>query len=122
VTPRTAEPARLIADIGEGTLEYRIDQLIASRLRVAEQTQAFGTLARRKLMLTPEIPPALTNVLALQRSQLEEQFAPEFQAMSNDEAAIVTDILLTLISFEGLDVMWRRLGKNTTPSPADGTP
>jgi AcrR family transcriptional regulator len=104
------EPSRLIADIGEGTLGHRIDQLIASRLRVAEQTHAFGTLARRKLMLTSEIPQALTNVLALQRSQLEEQFAPEFQAMSNDEAAIVTDILVTLISFEGLDVMWHRLG------------
>lgn len=104
-----AEPLRVIADIGEGTLEHRIDEMIATRLRVAEQTHAFGTLARRRLALTPEIQQALTNVVLLLRAQIAEQFAPELDAMADDDAVVVSDLLLTLLSYEGLDVMWLRL-------------
>lgn len=107
-----AAPLHVIADIGEGTLEHRIDEMIATRLRVAKLTHAFGTLARRKLMLTPEIPQALTNVIVFLRSQLGEQFAPELEAMPDDEAALVLDTFVTLFSYEGLDVMWHQLGND----------
>ena len=104
-----AEPLRVIHDIGEGTLEHRIDQMISTRLRVAEHTHAFGTLARRKLMLTPEIQQALTNVVIMLRAQVAEQFALELDAMSDDEATVVSDILVTLLSYEAVDVMWHQL-------------
>lgn len=107
-----AAPYNVLDDIGEGTLEHRIDQMIATRLRVAEQTHAFGTLARRKLMLTPVIQLALTNVIILSRERFGLQFAVELEAMPDDEAAIVTDTLVTLFSYEGLDVMWHQLGND----------
>ena len=107
-----AAPYHLIADIGEGPLAHRIDQVIAARLRSAEVTHSFGTLARRKLMLTPEIQQALTNVIVLIRTQLSTQFAPELQSMPDDEAAVVIDTLVTLFSYEALDVMWHQLGND----------
>ena len=107
-----AAPLHVIDDIGEGPLEHRIEQIIAARLRVAEHTHPFGTLARRKLMVTPEIQQALTNVMIFMRSQVREQFAPELLAMPDDDAAAVTDTLVTLFSYEGLEVMWKQLGND----------
>lgn len=107
-----AEEAAAIDDMGEGSLEHRIDEIIAARLRVSVHTHAFGTLARRKLMLTPEIPQAISNALDWQRSQFEIQFAVEFEAMADDEAAIVMDLLVGMFSYEGLDVMWHQLGND----------
>lgn len=105
-------PLHVIEDIGGGTLEHRIETMIATRLRVAERSHAFGTLARRKLMLTPEIQESLTNVIVYMRSQFALQFAPELEAMTEDEAAIVVDTLVTLFSYEGLEVMWNQLGND----------
>jgi len=107
-----AEALRVIDDIGEGTLEHRIDKMITTRLNVAEQTHVFGTLARRKLALTPEISQALTNVVRMLRDQIAEQFAPELDAMADQDASIVNDLLLTVLSYEGLDVMWHGLGND----------
>ncbi len=104
-----AEPARVIEDQGEGTLEHRIDQMIAARLRVATLAHSFGLLARRKLAVAPEIQQGLSNVVILMRSQFEEQFAPEIAVMSDAEISVVMDVFVTLFSFEGLDVMWRQL-------------
>lgn len=109
-----AAPLHVIENVGEGTLEERIDEIIAARLRVAEKMHAFGTLARRKLMLTPEIPIAIENAQAYLREQIIEQFADEFDAMTDDDAAIVLDTLMTLFSYEGLDVMWHQLGNDHT--------
>lgn len=108
VVERT-EPYRVIPDLGEGTLEHRIDQMIASRLRVAERTHSFGALARRRLHVTPEIQQGLANSIVLLRARFREQFAPELGAMTDDEAAVVIDILVTLFTFEGLEVLWRQL-------------
>ncbi|MGB3736979.1 MAG: TetR/AcrR family transcriptional regulator [Ilumatobacter sp.] len=104
-----AEPLHVIEDMGEGTLDHRIDEMIAARLRVARRTHAFGTLARRKLALTAEIQQALRNVIVMLRFQFSRQFAPELGAMSDDEATMVTDTLTALFSYEGLDVMWHQL-------------
>ncbi len=107
-----AEPARVILDKGEGSLDHRIDQMIASRLRVSALTHSFGMLARRKLAVVPEIQQGLTNVVILLRSQFEEQFAPEIASMSDTEIAVAMDVFVTLFSFEGVDVMWRQLGND----------
>jgi len=107
-----AEPLHVIDDIGEGSLEHRIDQMIAARLRVAERTHSFGTLARRKLALAPEIQQAITNVIDLAREQFAEQFAPEFAAMTEEDAAAVSDLLVALFSYESLDVVWHQLGND----------
>lgn len=104
-----AEPARVIHDQGEGSLEYRIDQMIAARLRVATLTHSFGMLARRKLAVVPEIQQGLSNVKILLRSQFRQQFGPELDTMSETEATVTMDLLVTMLSFEGLDVMWRQL-------------
>lgn len=107
-----AEPLHVIPDIGTGTLEHRIDEVIAARLRVSEVTHSFGTLARRKLALTPEIQQALTNVIGFLQQQFAEHFAPEFAAMSDDEVEIVSDVLVMMFSYEGLDVLWHQLGND----------
>ncbi len=99
----------VIENIGEGPLEHRIEESIAARLRVAERTHAFGTLARRRLALTPEIQLALARVIVNARARFNEQFAPELDAMSAAEATVVVDVLITLFSYESLDVMWHQL-------------
>ena len=99
----------VIEDLGEGTLEHRIEQSIAARLRVAERTHAFGTLARRRLALAPEIQLALSRVVVNARARFNEQFAPELDAMGEAEANVVVDVLITLFSYESLDVMWHQL-------------
>jgi len=109
---KRAAPYNKIDDIGEGTLEHRIDQMIESRLRVAERSHGFGTLARRKLMLTPEIQQALTNVIVMLRERIAVQFAQELSAMSDDQALMMTDTLVTLFSYESLEVMWNQLGND----------
>lgn len=107
-----AAPLHVIADIGEGSLAHRIDETIAARLRVAKVTHSFGTLARRKLALTPEIQQTLTNVIVSQRQQFADQFATEFATMTDEEVTMVTDVLLTMFSYEGLDVVWHQLGND----------
>ena len=107
-----AQPVSVIEDAGEGTLDHRIDAMIAMRLSVAELMHSFGTLARRKLMLTPEIQVALTNAIVSFRAQLVEQFTAELDAMTDEQAAMVLDILVTLFSYEGLDVIWHQLGND----------
>jgi len=107
-----AEPLHVIENKGDGPLDHRIDEMIAARLRVAARTHSFGTLARRKLALTPEIRKALTNVIVMMRADFAVQFAPELAAMSDEDAAIVLDTLTALFSYEGLDVMWHQLGND----------
>ena len=43
------------------------------------------------------------------RSQFHQQFAQELEVMSDEESVAVIDILVTLFTFEGLEVMWRQL-------------
>lgn len=111
VVERTA-PLHVIENVGEGPLEDRIAESIAARLRVAERTHVFGTLARRRLSLIPEIQQALSAVVVNARARFSEQFAPELDAMTNDEATVVLDLLVALFSYETLDVLWHQLGND----------
>lgn len=104
-----AQPLATIDDAGQGDLDRRIKQLVASRIRVVAKVQPFGRLARERIRRVPEIEAGLATVVAALREQVEVQLGPELHAMTPARRRRAVDAVVTLLSFEGHDVLTRQL-------------
>lgn len=97
-------PHLFFAPLGQGPLEERIDRLVDARVTAfwAFRDVVRAALSRRgDLALVEGIE---TSRLAL-RSQLEQQFAPELDALAGDERAVVTGAVDALFQFESFDYL-----------------
>lgn len=107
-----AQPLSVIDDAGEGDLDHRIKQLVASRIRVVAKVQPFGRLARQRLHHVPEIAIGLDNVIASLRDIVSKQLEPELDSMTPAHRQRILDTIVTLFSFEGHEVLTRQLGNS----------
>ena len=99
----------IIPDPGTGTLDHRIDTIVAKNLATLDRTHMLGRVARGRMIDIPEIDRGLANINQLRLEQIERQFAPEFDTMDDAHRdAILTSILMTL-SFENYDMQRRNL-------------
>jgi AcrR family transcriptional regulator len=94
-----------IRDLGEGTLSARIEAIAAMRCTLFE---AVGPAARVSRMRAP-IHPVIARELAESRKlfirQVERQFAPELNALPEEERDRTVAALDVICSFESFDLM-----------------
>lgn len=100
---RDALPRGVIPDVGEGSLEHRIDTMIASRLRVIAYGTMFARVAKVKSIALPELSRELSNVASVSRDQFRRHFAVELDEMEPRKRAHVTALLSSQMGFEGYD-------------------
>jgi TetR/AcrR family transcriptional regulator of autoinduction and epiphytic fitness len=100
----------IIHDIGQGTLEHRIDTIVQSRIRVYSQTYNVSRVARFRCGEIEEIDKALAEVAQLLRLQLKRQFATELVERPADEQDAVLDALLVMTDFVPFDILRRMSG------------
>ncbi len=108
---RGALPLAVIPNVGEGSLEHRIDAMVASRLRLLQRTSRLIRVAHRKSTTLPEIDRGLANIADMTRDQVRRHFAIEIDAMDPEVALQVTAALSALMGFEGYDHQRRLLGR-----------
>ncbi len=104
---RDALPLAVIADVGEGPLEKRVDAFVDSRLKIYASTYQVGRVARLRSAAIPEIDDGLRAISKLMRLQLRNQFDPELSTLDPDEAEFIVDAIMVLVSFESYDVELR---------------
>ncbi len=100
---RDALPLAVIPRVGEGSLEHRIEGMIASRLRVISYSKMFARVARAKSIALPELHRGLSNVAIMSRDQFRRHFAIELDEMEPRDRAHLTALLSSQMSFEGYD-------------------
>ena len=95
----------LISEIGQGTLEDRIDRFLDSRLALHETIGATArtarALARGQELHRRQLDRAHANF----RRQVELQFAPELKAMGARRRKVVEPAVDVLCQFESLDLL-----------------
>ena len=114
-----ALPLAAIADIGEGTLEHRIDEMVAARMRILTYTHQLMRVATGKSTSLPEIDRDLSEVAKLFRDQVAKHFAPEVAHMDPIEADHLVAVISAVMSFPGYDHQRRMLGR-TNDEIAEG--
>ena len=98
---KTVYPLGVIPEIGQGSLERRVDALIDSRLRVYSATYQVSEMARMRSSTIPAIDEGLRIISDVQRTQFRRHFALELEARADDPTAeFLIDAALVLTSFE----------------------
>lgn len=102
----------MIDDVGEGSLEHRIEQMIASRMRILSHTKSLIQVAKAKSTAIPEVNRGLSDVATMSREQFRRHFATELNEMEPLDRAHVTALLSTQMSFEGYAHQSEMLNRN----------
>lgn len=109
---RDALPLAAIPRVGEGPLEYRIDGMIAARLRILSHTKMLIRVAKAKSAALPEIGRSMADVAVRGREQLRLHFAVELDELEPQVSDHITALLSTQMGFEGYDHQSSLLGRN----------
>jgi AcrR family transcriptional regulator len=99
---------RAVPNLGDGSLERRIDIYVDTRLRVHDQAYTVSRVAHIKAQKIPSIEEGLRALTVITRSQMAEHFAAECDHSSDRE--MLLDALMVLTSFEAYDYQRRLLG------------
>lgn len=108
-----ATPLSVIEDEGQGTLEHRIDQMIAAQLRVYERCSPLFRVALARSIEIPEVDQGLGVVNEFRLARIMRQFAPEFEAMSADAREPIATAVLLVLCPSGYDMQFRIRGRGT---------
>ena len=94
-----------VEELGDGSLDERIERLVAVRLdayhRLAPLTRAAVHLRANE----PDVIEKYDRVREYLREQLATQFGPELSALPSDEQSEVLAVLDTMFQFEALDYL-----------------
>jgi len=97
----TVYPLGLIPDLGQGSLERRVDALIDSRLRVYSATYQVSEVARMRSATIPAIDEGLRIISDVQRTQFRRNFARELDQRAGDPTTeFMVDAAMVLTSFD----------------------
>ncbi|MEP1124494.1 MAG: hypothetical protein ABJH68_11460 [Ilumatobacter sp.] len=100
---RDALPLAVIAGVGTGSLDDRIEGVIAARLRILTHTKFLVRVAKAKSATLPEVDRMVANVAAMNRDQFRRHFEIELAEMEPRDRAHVTALLSSQMGFEGYD-------------------
>jgi len=92
-----------IDDLGEGTLEHRLDVLISTRLKSCDFTHGIVTLARVRAISIPEINEHFAQIAWETREQLGRHFAPELAGLPRAKRELILDTVHCLVSWDAYD-------------------
>jgi TetR/AcrR family transcriptional regulator of autoinduction and epiphytic fitness len=98
---KRAYPLGVIPEIGQGSLERRVDALIDSRLRVYSATFQVSEMARMRSSTIPAIDEGLRIISDVQRTQFRRNFALELERRAGDPTVeFMVDAAMVLTCFE----------------------
>lgn len=98
-----ALPLAVIPQVGEGSLEHRIEGMIEARLRILSHTKLLIRVAKAKATSLPEIDRAVSTMATMNRDQFRRHFAIELDEMEPRDRAHITALLSSQMGFEGYD-------------------
>lgn len=107
---RNAWPLSVIPDVGQGTLEHRIGQIIEKQIANLKRMHALGRVARSRSIELPEVDRGLSTIVEFRRDQIKRQFAPELEAMDDERRQAITTAVLLVLGFDSYDLQARVLG------------
>ena len=99
-----------VQEIGEGTLDERIEHFISSRLGAYHELAPLTRLAVRRSASEPLVLEAFDSVRSYMSDQLEAQYAEEFGQIDESERGLVVAALDVMFQFEALEFLSRRDG------------
>jgi AcrR family transcriptional regulator len=99
-----------LRDLGEGSVEERINRLVEQRLTIYEEASATIRVALAVQDSMPRIAEQVGLREAHLLAQLEKQFAPELEALDPRSASSVVACADILMHFEGVDRLHRAQG------------
>ena len=94
-----------VADLGDGTLDERIERLIAVRLDAYHRLAPLTRAAVHQRANEPGVIESYDRVRDYLRQQLATQFGPELSALPGDERSLVLAVLDAMFQFEALDYL-----------------
>jgi AcrR family transcriptional regulator len=104
-----AGPLAQIPDVGSGSLQQRIAAYVDSRVALFQQVDGTMQLARMRSPKIPAINEGIAVIAKLFRTQIAEHFAPELDAIDDDDRALLIDGILVLTSYESFSTHNRLL-------------
>lgn len=116
-------PLAQVPQLGEGTLEERIDRLVSARVRLFDAVGAAYRAASAKAPTDELIADRVSFTRAALREQVELQFQAELDALVASQRAARATAVELLLSLDSLDALRRTRGLNleqTTAVLAEG--
>lgn len=107
-----ATPLSIIEDEGQGTLEHRVDQMVAAQLRVYDRTSALFRVALARSIEIPEVDEGLGVVNEFRLGRIMRQFAREFEAMPPEAREPIATAVLLVLCPTGYDMQFRVRGRS----------
>lgn len=100
-----AEPQFILADVGEGPLDDRVDRFVAHRLNVYDVSAPTIRAAFAMASTVPEIGVQVQRRKHQLTEQARAHFAPELDQMPPERAATVLVCVELLTQFESMEVL-----------------
>lgn len=100
-----------IDDIGVGSIEQRVDNLITSRLRLYDDSQAICRLLRQPSTSSPTHDETLQQIRNTLRDQVSNHFDEELRTMTPAKREDTTTAISVLTSFESWDQFITAFGR-----------
>lgn len=101
-----------IDNVGEGTLEHRINSFVRSRTTLYETTEPMGRLMRVRANEVAEVGEMLHRARVTRADQIRHHFDAELRQLSPARRDDVVAIVVTLTSFESWDQMCNAHGRS----------
>lgn len=92
-----------IPEIGEGTLDNRIERLVEARVAYHETTEPMARLARRQATVVPEVETTLARIRSTLLDQLSQHFDEELSLLQATARKERLAVVAALTSFESWD-------------------
>ncbi len=102
----------VIADLGVGPCDERIERMITGRLRLYEAVAPMVRAAMVRIRSNPVIRERLAVARIQLRDQVAAMFAPELEALGPDEGRGALDAVDALLAFDALDLLRTGLGRS----------
>ena len=104
-----AGPLAGVPDIGVGSLDERIATFVDARLALFQDVDGTMQLARMRAPTIPSIDEGIAAIADVFRQQIAEHFAPELDAVSDDERPLLVDAILVSTSYDAFTIHVRLL-------------
>ncbi len=108
---RKAWPLSVIANVGEGPLDERIDAIVAASMRTFQRTHKLGLVARSRAIDLEEVDRGLTRIYELRLDPIRRHFAPELDQMDPNRAETIAVAVTAVTGLDSFDVQHRMMGR-----------
>lgn len=104
----------LVDDVGEGSLDERIDSLVDARVRFLDRVHLPGIVARARITEIAEVGTGFDKFHEGHVDQIERHFAQELDAMPEPRAEAVITAIATITGLDNYDRHRRRVCRTPT--------